>query len=354
MRKQSSEPVKVQRRHFTKRKKPNLFHELNLPDELDGFDFIFKQTNEKVMSKSSQVMRKAGDYSPEFQLEYNESIHGEEFRRRAKFPPNANPKGIKMIKDLIKEYWCCFCEANVPVTIRDYKCHIDTGKSEPTVAKNIRFGIHEKPIMEKAINALLEKKQIVVDTESQWLSKPVLAPKPHQENITGEKIDEFIWRFCISYVALNRVTKVVSYPIPRCDDAIMIGIGAAKFRISLDAYSGYHQIAMEHLSSLKTDFAGPNGRKYRYLVMPFGIVNGPVIYIVMIYDLKGHWDFISIDEVGLDIGIDTNSIIIIDDTFIYSNDLLIAIQYLRCILEISKRYNLSWKLEKMWIFGTKI
>ena len=104
MRKQSSEPVKVQRRHFTKRKKPNLFHELNLPDELDGFDFIFKQTNEKVISKASQVMRKAGDYSPEFQLEYNESIHGEEFRRRAKFPPNANPKGIEMIKNLIKEY----------------------------------------------------------------------------------------------------------------------------------------------------------------------------------------------------------------------------------------------------------
>ena len=114
----------------------------------------------------------------------------------------------------------------------------------------------------------------------------------------------------------------------------------------MDAFSGYHQIAMEYASSLKTAFAGPNGRKYRYTVMPFGIVNGPVIFIVMIYDLKDHWDHLSIYEMSLDIGTDTNSIIIIDNTFMYSNDLLTIISYLRSVLETSKRYNLSWKLEK--------
>ena len=100
--------------------------------------------------------------------------------------------------------------------------------------------MHERPIMQSAIDALLEKNQIAPDTESEWLSKPVLAPKPHQEDITGDKIDEFIWRFCISYIALNQVTKLISYPIPRCDDAVMMGIGNAGYRISMDAFSGYH------------------------------------------------------------------------------------------------------------------
>ena len=291
-------------------------------------------------------MISADDISPEFQLKYNDKIHGEELRSRLKFHPDTNPEGKLRITQLIKEYWCCFCKENVPIPIRNYECHIDTGKAKPTVSKNIRFGMHERPILQAAIDALLDKNQIAPDTESEWLSKPVLAPKPHQEGITGDKIDKFIWRFCISYIALNQVTKIISYPIPRCDDAVMIGIGNAKFRISMDAFSGYHQIMMEHASSLKTAFAGPNGRKYRYLVMPFGIVNGPVIFVIMIHDLKDHWDTLAVETMKLTLKNKTNSIIIIDDTFLYSNNLNDVLSYFHCVLEISKRYNLSWKLEK--------
>ena len=258
----------------------------------------------------------ANDISPAFQLKYDEKIHGKELSSRLKFHPDVNPEGKRRITQLIKEYWCCFCKANVPIPIRNYECHIDTGKSKPTVAKNLRFGIHERPIMQSAIDSLLEKSQIAPDTESEWLSKPVLAPKPHQEDITGDKIDDFVWRFCISYIALNQVTKIISYPIPRCDDAVMMGIGNAKYRISMDAFSGYHQIMMEHASSLKTAFAGPNGRKYRYLVMPFGIVNGPVIFVIMIHDLKDHWDSLAVHQMKLQLENKTNSSIIIDDTFI--------------------------------------
>ena len=299
-----------------------------------------------MISRTTTKIIQANDISKEFQLEYNEELHGKELNSRLKFHPEANKEGTQRILKLIKKYWCCFCKSNVPIPIRNYECHIDTGKAKPTVAKNVRFGMHERPIMQAAIDALLQKNQIAPDTESEWLSKPVLAPKPHQENITGDKIDEFVWRFCISYIALNQVTKVISYPIPRCDDAVMIGIGNAKFRISMDAFSGYHQIMMEHQSSLKTAFAGPNGRKYRYLVMPFGIVNGPVIFVIMIHDLKDHWNHLAIEEMKVQVGQQNNSIIIIDNTFIYADTLDNIINYLHCVLEISKRYNLSWKLEK--------
>ena len=119
-----------------KRKKSNLFRDINLPDELDGFDFLFEKSKGKVISQSKPSVIKANDISPEFQLIYNELLQ-DELKKRLKFHPNAHPEGRKCITELIKKYWCCFCKANVPIPIRNYKCHIDTRKARPTVAKNI-------------------------------------------------------------------------------------------------------------------------------------------------------------------------------------------------------------------------
>ena len=83
--------------------------------------------------------------------------------------------------------------------------------------------------------------------------------------------------------------------------------------------------------------------------MPFRLVNGPVIFVVMVYDLKNYWDKLAKEwdiNINININIEPNSIIIINNTFIYSNSFETILQYLQAILEISKRYNLSWKLEK--------
>ena len=65
----------------------------------------------------------------------------------------------------------------------------------------------------------------------------------------------------------------------------------------------------------------------------------------MIYDLKGHWDDIGREWV-INLGKSTNITIIIDDTFMFSDDKDTIFTYLKEILEISKHYNLSWKLDK--------
>lgn len=83
--------------------------------------------------------------------------------------------------------------------------------------------------------------------------------------------------------------------------------------------------------------------------MPFGLVNGPVIFVVTTHDLKGHWDDL-VREWGVGLGNFTNTIIIIHDTFIFSDDEDAIFKYVKAILEISKRYNLSWKLEKYEFF----
>lgn len=121
----------------------------------------------------------------------------------------------------------------------------------------------------------------------------------------------------------------------------------------MDAFSGCHQINVTAASSSKNAFAGPGGKKYRYTIMPFGLVNGLVISLVMMHDLKGHWDDLACEwEIGL--GNSTNTIIIIDDTFLLSDDENTIVKYLEDILEISKRYNLSWKLEKCEFFNSTI
>lgn len=166
-------------------------------------------------------------------------------------------------------------------------------------------------------------------------------------------VDQFEWRFCVSYIQLNSITKVIPYHIPRCNGAIQMCIGKAAFKILMDAFSGYHQIKVDAASSSKTALAGSGGRKYRYTVMPFGLVNGPVIFVVMIHDLKRHWDDLAM-EWGVGLGNSTNTIIIIDDTFVFSDEEDTTFKYLESILEIFKRYNLSWKLEKCEFFYSKI
>jgi hypothetical protein len=77
--------------------------------------------------------------------------------------------------------------------------------------------------MRKCIAALEKVGHIRQIHDGQWLFKRLLAPKPHQEHVYN--IDDFVWRFCVNYIPLNQVTRVIAYPIPCCDTAIMTACG---------------------------------------------------------------------------------------------------------------------------------
>jgi hypothetical protein len=66
--------------------------------------------------------------------------------------------------------------------------------------------------MRKCILALARVGHIVQTTEGEWMFKVILAAKPHQEHIRC--IDDFAWRFCVNFIPLNYVTKLIAYPIP--------------------------------------------------------------------------------------------------------------------------------------------
>ena len=132
------------------------------------------------------------------------------------------------ITSLIKRKWGVFRPEGMSIPVLDYKCNIDTGTAPPVRSKAVNFGPRESEIMQPMLDKLESIKQIRQVFDGKWLSPALLAPKPHQENVFD--IDDYIWRLCVNYIGLNRVTKIIAYPIPRCDFAVVILFGHSMFR----------------------------------------------------------------------------------------------------------------------------
>jgi hypothetical protein len=184
------------------------------------------------------------------------------------------------IYELIKKYWSVFDGKGVFIPVKNYEFVIDTGDAKPIAVKKILYGPKEIPIMRDAIAALAKVGHIRQIHDSHWLFKALLAPKPHQEHVRD--IDKFIWHFCLNYIPLNSISRIIAYPISRCDSAINEEFGLGTFFWLWNAPMGYHQLAVALASQEKLAFQGPDAIKWTYTVMPLGPTNGPATFISFI------------------------------------------------------------------------
>jgi hypothetical protein len=76
---------------------------------------------------------------------------------------------------------------------------------------------------------------------------------------------------CVDYTGLNKACPNDLFPLPRIDQ-IVDSTSRCEMLCFLDAYSGYHQIAMNELDLLATSFITPFGT-FCYVTMPFGLKN---------------------------------------------------------------------------------
>jgi hypothetical protein len=83
-------------------------------------------------------------------------------------------------------------------------------------------------------------------------------------------------------------------------------------------------------SQEKLAFQGPDAIKWTYTVMPFGPTNGPATFINFIHDVDSQWKALAH---GLIINDDTNTKIIVDDIFSWSELLEKALLYMECQLQ---------------------
>ena len=339
------EPIRVAPKPPRGKKRKNAFLDDNgFPDVTDEFDTLLHNVKgSDVVRKRVHPARDLDDIDPAYYVEYDEALHGKTFRENFRPSPLLTDEQNKQLVDLLKKYWCVFDEKGVFVPIRDYECDIDTGSAPPIAVKNIHYGPHETPIMRKCIAKLAEIGHISQVTDGRWLFKALLAPKPHQEHV--KQIDNFVWRFCVNYIPLNSITRAIVYPIPRCDTAVFLAFGTASFYWLMDAPMGFHQVKVAEASREKLAFQGVDCLKWTYNVMPFGVMNGPSTFTIIIQDLNSTWQQLA-ESLGVEIGEDNNTRPIIDDLFSFTTTFQNFLIYLESQLRVSRSQNLSLNMKK--------
>ena len=82
---------------------------------------------------------------------------------------------------------------------------------------------------------------------------------------------------CIDLHALNSVTRLDSFPLPRIDDTLD-RLSNSQFYSTLDMACGYWQLSLSGNDHEKTSFAVPGIGTFMFKVMSFGLKNAPASF----------------------------------------------------------------------------
>ncbi|XP_033314702.1 uncharacterized protein LOC117214918 [Bombus bifarius] len=127
-----------------------------------------------------------------------------------------------------------------------------------------RLSEEERRIVRERIDELIRAK-IVRPSNSPFASPILLVKKKDGSD-----------RLCVDFRALNKNTVANQYSLPLIADQIA-RLQKARYFISLDMASGFHQIPIHPNSTEYTAFVTPDGQ-YEYVTMPFGLKNAPSVF----------------------------------------------------------------------------
>ncbi|KAI0997523.1 hypothetical protein K3495_g10664 [Podosphaera aphanis] len=147
--------------------------------------------------------------------------------------------------------------------------HIDTDDSAPVrVSPRPYSPAHEKAILEfldGKIGSLIRK------STSPWASRALLTIKK-----TPEPTQTPIYRFCVDYRPLNKITRKNAPPLPNAFYKIQRATGH-KWYTFLDFKDGFWHIKIAENDIPNTAFK-PSWGLYEWLVMPFGLCSSPATF----------------------------------------------------------------------------
>ena len=135
----------------------------------------------------------------------------------------------EQLLQLLDEYKDIFQDVPGPANFEPY--HLDTGESRPVSQAPYRPGLNWKERVKEEVDKLL-KAGFVRPSSSPW-SSPVI-PVPKKDGGV---------RLVVDYRAINKLTQVDRYPVPRLDE-LLAQVGKSKFLSTLDLSQGYHQVPL--------------------------------------------------------------------------------------------------------------
>jgi hypothetical protein len=178
------------------------------PNESDHYDnLLYNIEGGPILQKLKHPPPPLDEVYPGFFSAYDESKHGEQLRQDLDLS-HLDTQVQEKIYALVKKYWSVFDEKGVYVPVKNYECVIDTGDSLPIAVKKILYGPREIPIMRECIAALEKVGHIRQIFDGCWLFKALPAAKHHQEYVRDTA--KFIWRFCVNYIPLNSITRIIA------------------------------------------------------------------------------------------------------------------------------------------------
>ncbi|GJR41290.1 putative reverse transcriptase domain-containing protein [Tanacetum coccineum] len=166
----------------------------------------------------------------------------------------------------------------------------------------------------------LQEKGFIRPSSSPW-GAPVLFVKKK----------DGLFRMCIDYRELNKLTIKNRYPLPRIDD-LFDQLQGAQYFSKIDLRSGYHQLRVREEDIPKTAFRTRYGH-FEFTVMPFGLTNAPAVFMDLMNRVCKPY-------------LDKFVIVFIDDILIYSKSKEEHEVHLKLILELLEKEKLFGKFLK--------
>jgi hypothetical protein len=170
---------------------------------------------------------------------------------------------------LLKEYQDVFAWTpyEAPGVNSEFVCHELNVSPEykPVIQKARRTAPQHAEAVREEVERLLKIGAVQEVLYPQWLSNTVVVKKKNGK-----------WRVCMDFTDLNKACPKDSFLLLKIDQLVDSTAGHERMSF-LDAFQGYHQIALKKEDQEKTAFITPRG-VFCYKVMSFGLKNAGATY----------------------------------------------------------------------------
>ena len=227
---------------------------------------------------------------------------------------------------MLSKYWTMWDGSLGEISTVTHRIHTDP-TAKPVYQRPYRAGPRAREVEAAEVERML-RAGVIEPAQSEWSSPVVLVPKPDGS-----------LRFCVDYRRLNAITIRDSYPLPRMDECID-SLGDAVIFTTLDCNSGYWQVAVAEEDRDKTTFTCHSGT-YRYLRMPFGLMNAPASFQRTLDVLLHGFNW-------------RTCLVYIDDVIIFSKSIEEHLSHVEAVLDTLHRAGVTLKLKKCEFFTDKV